>query len=143
MSEVLPERVEPDRLYCRVESESAQHAMRSLLSLAGSGKRKNALSARLYILQRATALIMAPLVIGHIAVMIYVENGLSASEIIAYTRQFFWTAFYGLFALVAIHAAIGLPMHEWAGLKGVMCAIAGGLLWGWAGLAQAVYSVTG
>ena len=81
------------------------------------------ISARLYILQRATALIMAPLVIGHIAVMIYaVQNGLSAAEILSRTQgSFFWTAFYGLFAVsVAIHAAIGLRaiLHEWAGLKG-------------------------
>ena len=48
------------------------------------------ISARLYILQRATALIMAPLVIGHIAVMIYaVQTGLSAAEILSRTQGSF------------------------------------------------------
>lgn len=108
------------------------------------------ITARLYILQRLTALIMAPLVIGHIAMMIYaVQNGLSAAEILARTQgSIFWAVFYGLFALaVAIHAAIGLRaiLHEWARLDGavlnVVCwLIALGL--GGLGL-QAVYSVTG
>ena len=41
------------------------------------------LELRLYMAQRITALIMAPLVIGHIAVMIYaVQGGLSAGEIL-------------------------------------------------------------
>ena len=52
--------------------------------------KKSMISARLYILQRATALIMAPLVIGHIAVMIYaVQNGLSAAEILSRTQGSF------------------------------------------------------
>jgi len=77
------------------------------------------ITARLYILQRLTALIMAPLVIGHIGVMIYaVQNGLSAAEILGRTQgSIFWALFYGAFALaVAIHAAIGLRaiLHEWA-----------------------------
>lgn len=66
---------------------------------------------RLYLAQRISALVMAPLVIGHIAVMIYaVQNGLSASEILSRTQgSVWWGAFYGLFvAAVAIHAAIGV-----------------------------------
>ncbi len=78
---------------------------------------------RLYLLQRLTALIMAPLVIGHIAVMIYaVQGGLSAAEILGRTQgSLFWGAFYGLFVLaVAIHAAIGLRnvAQEWLRLEG-------------------------
>lgn len=82
------------------------------------------LSLRLYMLQRITALLMAPLVIGHIAVMIYaVRGGLSAAEILGRTQgSLAWFAFYGLFVFaVAIHGAIGLRAigHEWGGLRGV------------------------
>ena len=57
------------------------------------------LDLRLYMLQRLTALIMAPLVIGHIAVMIYaVQGGLSAAEILGRTQgSVFWFSFYGQF----------------------------------------------
>ena len=72
--------------------------------------------------QRGTALIMAPLVIGHLIVMILaVRNGLSAEEILSRTRgSAFWAAFYGLFVLaVAVHASIGLRsiLAEWIGLR--------------------------
>ena len=56
------------------------------------------ISAKLYILQRLTALIMAPLVLGHLALMIYaVQGGLSASEILGRTQgSVFWAIFYCL-----------------------------------------------
>ncbi len=78
---------------------------------------------RLYMLQRVTALIMAPLVLGHLAVMIYaVQGGLGAAEILSRTRgSVFWGAFYGVFVLAAsIHAAIGLRVvvHEYLKLRG-------------------------
>ncbi|NNU80982.1 succinate dehydrogenase [Halovulum dunhuangense] len=81
------------------------------------------LDLRLYMAQRITALIMAPLVLGHIAVMIYaIQGGLSADEILGRTQgSLVWFAFYGTFVVaVAIHAAIGLRviLHEWAGLRG-------------------------
>ena len=81
------------------------------------------MSLRLYMLQRITALIMAPLVIGHLAVMIYaVQGGLSAAEILGRTQgSVAWFLFYGAFVVaVAIHAAIGLRTvaHEWGGLRG-------------------------
>ena len=81
------------------------------------------LDLRLYMAQRITALMMAPLVLGHIAVMIYaVQGGLSAAEILDRTQgSVFWFLFYGCFVLaVSIHAAIGLRTiaHEWFGLKG-------------------------
>ena len=69
------------------------------------------LDLRLYMAQRLSALLMAPLVIGHIAVMIYaVQGGLSAGEILGRTRgSLFWALFYGGFVVaVSIHAAIGL-----------------------------------
>jgi len=78
------------------------------------------LGVRLYMLQRITALVMAPLVIGHIAVMIYaVQGGLSAAEILGRTQgSALWALFYGTFAIaVALHAAIGVRVivHETLG----------------------------
>ena len=69
------------------------------------------LEVRLYLAQRISALILAPLVLGHLAVMIYAtRDGLSASEILSRTQgSLFWGLSYGLFvAAVAGHAAIGL-----------------------------------
>ena len=81
------------------------------------------LNVRLYMLQRITALLMAPLVLGHLAGMIYaIQGGLSAAEILGRTQgSVLWFLFYGGFVLAAaIHGAIGLRViaHEWAGLKG-------------------------
>lgn len=80
-------------------------------------------NVHLYMLQRLTALIMAPLVIGHIAVMIYaVQGGLSAAEILGRTQgSIGWFLFYGTFVVaVSIHAAIGLRtvLYELIGLSG-------------------------
>ncbi len=81
------------------------------------------LNLRLYMLQRITALLMAPLVLGHLAVMIYaIQGGLSAAQILGRTQgSVLWFLFYGIFVVaVAIHGAIGLRaiVYEWAGLKG-------------------------
>ncbi|MGB1234588.1 MAG: succinate dehydrogenase [Planktomarina sp.] len=78
---------------------------------------------RLYMLQRITALLMAPLVIGHLIVMIYaIQEGLSAAEILGRTQgSVAWSLFYGTFVVaVAIHGAIGFRtiLHEWGGVKG-------------------------
>ena len=88
---------------------------------------------RLFILQRATALVLAPLVLGHVAVMIYaVDGGLSGSEILARTRgSLFWGAYYSVFvATAALHGPIGLRavLREWTawrgrGLDGAMVAL--------------------
>ncbi len=69
------------------------------------------LDLRLYMLQRLSALVMAPLVLGHLALMIYaVQGGISAGEILARTQgSLGWALYYGLFLVAAaIHAAIGL-----------------------------------
>ena len=69
------------------------------------------LDFNLYLIQRISALIMVPLVAGHIAVMIVaIQGGLSAAEILERTRgSTLWALFYGSFVLaVAVHAAIGL-----------------------------------
>lgn len=81
------------------------------------------LTLHLYILQRATALLMAPLVIAHIVVMIIaVQDGLTAAEILGRTQgSLGWGLFYGLFVVAAsMHAAIGLRVvsAEWLGLRG-------------------------
>ena len=83
------------------------------------------LTFRLYMLQRLTALIMAPLVLGHLAVMIYaIQGGLSTAEILGRTQgSLLWFLFYGSFVVaVSIHGAIGLRAiaHEWAGINGLM-----------------------
>lgn len=67
--------------------------------------------AALYMAQRLSALVMAPFVLGHLAVMIYaIQGGLSAAEILSRTQgSVFWALFYGGFVIaVSIHGAIGL-----------------------------------
>lgn len=90
------------------------------------------LNLHLYMAQRLTALIMAPLVTGHLAVMIYaVQGGLSVAEILARTQgSLAWFLFYGSFVLaVSIHAAIGMRMimFEWLGIKGTLLSL---ISWG-------------
>jgi fumarate reductase subunit C len=90
------------------------------------------LNLHLYMAQRLTALIMAPLVIGHLAVMIYaIQGGLSVAEILARTQgSLAWFLFYGSFVLaVSIHAAIGMRviMFEWLGIKGTLLSL---ISWG-------------
>jgi len=94
------------------------------------------MNVRLYIWQRATAAIMAPLVLVHIALIFYAtRQGLSAADVLSRTRgSIAWAAFYGMFvAAVSIHAAIGVRnvLHEWTPLterRAGFCAIAFGLL---------------
>lgn len=103
---------------------------------------------RLYLAQRISAAIMAPLVLLHLGVMIYaIQGGLSAEEILSRTRgSLFWGATYGLFVLaVAVHAAIGMRniLREWSPISRRWL---DGLSWGFAlGLmllgGRAVYAV--
>lgn len=81
------------------------------------------MTLRLYMAQRISALVMAPLVLMHIAVMIYaIQGGLSAAEILGRTQgSILWFLFYGTFVVaVSVHAAIGLRtvLSEWMGLRG-------------------------
>ncbi len=81
------------------------------------------LNLRLYMLQRITALLMAPLVLGHLGVMIYaIQGGLSSAEILGRTQgSIFWFLFYSTFVIAAsVHSAIGLRVivHEVLGMKG-------------------------
>lgn len=69
------------------------------------------MAAAMFALQRLTALILAPLVVVHLVViLVAVEGGLSAAEILERTRgSIGWALFYGLFVVAAaIHAPIGL-----------------------------------
>jgi len=104
---------------------------------------------RLYLAQRISAAIMAPLVLVHLGVMIYaIQGGLSAEEILARTRgSLLWGGFYGLFVLaVAVHAAIGVRniLTEWLQLRGpllnTVCWLFGLGLWamGWRAVAAVV-----
>jgi len=78
------------------------------------------MEARLFVLQRLSALVLAPLVVLHlIGILIAVEGGLSAAEILARTEgSAGWIAAYALFVLAAaVHAPIGLRavLIEWTG----------------------------
>jgi fumarate reductase subunit C len=73
---------------------------------------------RRYILQRGSALILAPLVLAHLVVIFYATSrGLSAESILGRTKgSLGWGAFYGVFVLAAaLHGAIGLRnvFAEW------------------------------
>lgn len=107
------------------------------------------MTAGLYMAQRLTALLMAPLVLGHLVVMIYaIQGGLTAEEILGRTQgSVAWFLFYGLFVVaVSIHGAIGARTiaMEWGGARGtvlevIMWATGFGLL---ALGARAVWAVT-
>ena len=76
---------------------------------------------RLFVLQRLTALALAPLVLVHLGlVLVAVRGGLTAAEILSRTQgSAGWALFYGLFVVVvAIHAPIGVRnvLREWTGL---------------------------
>ncbi len=80
------------------------------------------MTLRLYVLQRLTAALMVPLIVGHLIVIFYAtSNGLSAVEILGRTRgSIGWALFYGLFVLLAaVHGAIGVRavLREWTKLR--------------------------
>jgi fumarate reductase subunit C len=81
------------------------------------------MNLRLYVLQRATAVLLAPLVLIHLGVIFYATSrGLSAAGILGRTRgSLVWGVFYATFVLTAAtHAGIGVRVivAEWLGLKG-------------------------
>jgi len=80
------------------------------------------MNVRLYIAQRATALLMIPLILGHLAIIFYAtRQGLAASDILGRTRgSFGWGLYYVAFVVAAsIHGAIGLRTIaiEWGGFQ--------------------------
>ena len=79
--------------------------------------------AALFVLQRLSAKVLAPLVIVHLALILYaVHGGLSAAEILGRTQgSVAWGGFYALFVVaVAIHAPIGMRniVREWTRWRG-------------------------
>jgi len=78
---------------------------------------------RLFQMQRLSALVLAPLVLGHLALIVVVSGeDLSAAAILERTRGS-WALglYYGLFVFVAaIHAPIGLRaiLREWTAWSG-------------------------
>jgi fumarate reductase subunit C len=85
--------------------------------------------ARLWVAQRATAVILAVCVLVHLATIVYaVRGGLGAAEILGRTRgSVAWAAFYVIFVIaVAVHGAIGLRTvaAEWLGFRGVAAEVA-------------------
>jgi fumarate reductase subunit C len=77
----------------------------------------------LYMAQRLSAMVLAPLVLIHLGTIVYaIRGGLTAAEILGRTEgSVFWMVFYGLFVIAAaIHGAIGLrsivrEMTPWRG----------------------------
>ena len=95
------------------------------------------MTMRLYVWQRATAALMAPLVLVHIAVIFYAtRNGMTAADILSRTHgSILWASYYGLFvAAASIHASIGVRnvLTEWSPLNdrraGVFAIVFGVLL---------------
>ena len=81
------------------------------------------LSPRLFVAQRLTAALMAPLVVGHLSGIIYaIQGGLDAAEILSRTQgSVAFALFYQAFVVaVSLHAAIGIRVicFEWGKLSG-------------------------
>ncbi len=85
----------------------------------------------LFIAQRASAAVLAPLVLVHLATMItVVQGGLTAAQILSRTQGSpWWTTFYGVFVVAAaVHGAIGLRtiVREMTPWKGAGASVAAG-----------------
>lgn len=81
------------------------------------------MTALMFLLQRASAVVLAFAVTVHLATIIYaVRVGLTAGEVLGRTRDNNWfLAFYLVFVVaVAIHAPIGLRniLREWTPWRG-------------------------
>ncbi len=70
------------------------------------------MTTRLYLLQRASAVLLVPLMLAHLATMLWAARGggISAAEILARTQGHAgWAAFYALLVgAAAVHGAIGV-----------------------------------
>jgi fumarate reductase subunit C len=80
------------------------------------------MNVRRYLWQRATAAIMLPLVLLHVAVIFYAtRQGMSAADILARTRgSIVWASVYGVFVMAAaVHVSIGVRnvLTEWSPLR--------------------------
>jgi fumarate reductase subunit C len=107
------------------------------------------MNVSLYVWQRTTAGVMAPMILVHVAVIFYAtRQGITAADILARTSgSIGWGAFYVLFvAAASIHAAIGIRnvIAEWSPLDDRVAGIAAiifGLMLSGLGL-RAVAAVT-
>ncbi len=84
------------------------------------------MTARLFLLQRGSAAVLALAVLVHlVTIIVAVRGGLTAGEILARTGgNLGWLLFYSVFVLAAaIHAPIGLRtiLREWTGWRGRSC----------------------
>ena len=84
------------------------------------------MTALLFVVQRASAGVLALAVVVHLATIVYaVRGGLTAGEILERTQgNVAYLAFYGVFVVAgAVHAPIGLRnvLREWLGWKGRAC----------------------
>ena len=75
---------------------------------------------RLWVVQRATAVVLALCVAVHLVTIVYaVRGGLTAADILSRTRgSFAWATFYAVFVVAAAaHGSIGLRTvaMEWLG----------------------------
>src|SRR5262245_43091219 len=95
------------------------------------------MTATLFLLQRASAAVLALAVAVHLGTILYaVRGGLAAGEVLARTHRNGWfLAFYVLFVLaVSVHAPIGLRniVREWTRWRGrsldVVLAVFGAVL---------------
>jgi fumarate reductase subunit C len=80
------------------------------------------MNVSLYIWQRASAAIMAPMVAVHVVIIFYAaRHGMTAADILGRTRgNVGWATFYAVFVVAAsIHAGIGLRnvLAEWTPLS--------------------------
>jgi len=105
-------------------------------ALDGRGARDGAAAIRAaawrFVLQRASAAVLALCVVVHLATIIYaVRHGLTSDAIVARVRANpAWPAFYVVFVIAAaIHAPLGIRaiVDEWLGLRGRAVDIALGL----------------
>ena len=113
-------------LPCGVESDALDRSAEAQHVVAAN-RQMNAVM-RNYLLQRVSALVMAPLVVAHLALIVYaVRGGLSASEILARTHgSIGWSLFYSAFVIAAaLHADIGVRnvLAEWSPLGGRAAAL--------------------
>jgi fumarate reductase subunit C len=116
--------------------------------MAGRALTRPALETRLWLWQRASAVVLALAVVVHLAVIVYAtRRGLDAAALLARTRgNAGYGAFYAAFVVAcAVHVPIGLRaiLHEWLHWRGraadVAAAFAGVVVLG-LGL-RAVYAV--
>ena len=96
----------------------------SAASEAAADSRHEAIrDAKLWYLQRISAMVLAICVFVHLGTMIYaVRGGLTAAEILGRTKgNWLWGAFYLMFVLAAaVHVPLGLRaiINEWFGWRG-------------------------